>query len=220
MIINPVTLPDMVVCRDCGDALGPFHNTIGAGRLEGHQFSLGPRSTTYVQRGACPTHIGDGSDSRWARFDYNRFLELCNCCGAVPLLSGSRWSVWFCDACKQQVGLLNGRHGRCVVPIGRHSVHAGFSLKHDQLDDPLAVEMYVSAWNSIADVMSLLNDWRRTVVRRNLEVVGAEAGSAVPLTVYVDELGLESLAMDRFREMCEYLDRRGREASRGKGAAS
>jgi hypothetical protein len=168
MSINPESYAGMVVCGDCGDVVGPFEHADRAVRLEDECFDLGPRST-YVQRGRCPTHTSEGNESRWPRFDYNRLVELCNCCGAVPLRSGSKWSVWFCDACKQQVQLLNGRHGRCVVPIGRHSVHAGWLLTGDQIENPLEVEAFVSSMSAISDGMCALHDWRRIVVRRNLE---------------------------------------------------
>jgi hypothetical protein len=46
-----------------------------------------------------------------------------------PLPSGSRWSVWFCAACKDRVVELNSAVGRAVIPIGRHSMMSGVSIE-------------------------------------------------------------------------------------------
>lgn len=199
----------MVVCGDCGDVVGPFERPN----------PTNPRSAL-VQRGSCARHAAPPGEPRWPGFDYNRRVELCNCCGTVPLRSGSRWSVWFCDACKQQVMLLNGRHGRCVVPIGRHSIQAGLSLTRDQIVKGLDVHIFIGRWNAVADVMSLLSDWQRIVVRRNLKVIRTAEGSAVPAPDYCAKMKVLVDPMDRFREMCAYLDRRAREALNNGGGSA
>jgi hypothetical protein len=64
----------------------------------------------------------------WPRFDFNEHLRLCECCRSVPLRSGSRWSVWFCEGCKTRVRALNDRLGRYAIPIGRHSLMGGLGI--------------------------------------------------------------------------------------------
>ena len=190
----------MVVCGDCGDVVGPFRYVSPKGDGWDH-----------IQRGTCADHARPSDDPLWPWFDFNTIVELCSCCGVVALRTGSKWSVWFCEACKQEVGLLNGRHGRCVVPIGRHSVHAGWLLKGDQIDNGLDVHLFTEAWNATVSVMRVLSEWQRITVRRNLEAGGAPPRSRVPLPEYVRTAELQIDAMARFREMCEYLDWRGRE---------
>ncbi len=68
-------------------------------------------------------------DPRWPRFDFNEHVHLCRCCRSYTLASGSRWSVWFCDACKGRVRLFNHGMGRTVIPIGRHSLMAGVGIE-------------------------------------------------------------------------------------------
>ena len=200
MIIHPHQISEMAVCGDCRDVVGPFY------RLHGSLAGDGP----FDQRGTCPRHEPHKYDTAWRHFDFNRAVDLCYCCGTVPLTSGSRWSVWFCDDCKHQVGLLNGRHGRCIVPIGRHSVHHGCLLRGDQADDPVAVQMFADASKAAHVVINALADWYHIAVARNLEMFGAGTGTVSPVEEYCRAVTTRVDPMARFREMCDYLDRRGR----------
>lgn len=200
MIIDPSRIPDMQVCRACRDVVGPFRPLGGRSRD-------GSRLT---QRGTCRHHRPPEREAGWPRFDFNRQVDLCYCCGAVPLQTGSRWSVWFCDPCKEQVGLLNGRHGRCIVPLGRHSVHWGHLLRADQLHDTLAVERFLELTGIQGRVTAIVRDWSHEVVARNLSTIDMDDRPQVPVGAYCREARLRVEPMDRFREMCVYLDERGR----------
>lgn len=192
-------VPEMEVCHACAQVVGRFYRT-----------HFGYR----VQYGRCGEHtVPEGADSRWPRYDYNLHVDLCRCCGRVPLRSGSKWSVWFCKACKEQVGLLNGRHGRCIVPIGRHSVHAGYMLSGDQARNPVAVETFVSSMKSIFAVHGPLADWMREAVHRNFRDVGLPVNRPVPLARYWAEVRGRVDPDDRFREMCGFLEQVGRQAA-------
>lgn len=77
MTIDPKRIPLMEVRRGCRDVVGPF-----------------PRPTTHpgdrqrlVQRGSCPRHRPYEPDPGWPRFDFNRRVDLCYCCGipSVPI---------------------------------------------------------------------------------------------------------------------------------------
>lgn len=200
MIIDPKHVPHMQVCRDCRDVVGPFSR-------------LNPRRDDprlLVQRGSCPRHRSSEREPTWPRFDFNRQVDLCYCCGRVPLRTGSRWSVWFCNPCKEQVGLLNGRHGRCIVPIGRHSVHWGHLLSVEKLDDTLAVEGFLASVSIQSRVTQILNDWSHEVVARNLTAIEAGDRPSVPIVDYWRAVRLQVDPVDRFRQMCSYLDGRGR----------
>jgi hypothetical protein len=76
----------------------------------------------------------------WPRFDFNEHVHLCECCRAVALDSGSRWSVWFCKPCKDRVRLLNDRLGRVAIPIGRHSMMAGVGIAGPDLVEAVEAE--------------------------------------------------------------------------------
>ena len=194
--IYPDEVPEMEVCHDCGQVVG--------------RFFLAPRQFR-VQYGRCPVHAApEAVASEWPGYDFRLHVDLCRCCGRVPLQSGSRWSVWFCQACKEQVGLLNGRHGRCIVPIGRHSVHAGHLLSGEQAGDPVAVEGLLSTMKALGRVHELLHEWVREAVRRNFRDVGFAPDRPVPLEAYWLAVRTGVDPDQRFRELCAYLEQASR----------
>lgn len=194
----PDEVPEMEVCHDCGQVVGRFF-------FAPHDFR--------VQHGRCPAHAApEAETARWPGYDYNLHADLCRCCGRAPLASGSRWSVWFCQACKEQVELLNARHGRCIVPIGRHSVHAGHVLSEDQARDPAAIDAFLATMNALGQVHDVLRRWAEGVVRRNLDAIGVAAGEAVLLERYWSAVRGRVDPDDRFREMCGFLEEAGRDA--------
>ena len=85
-----------------------------------------PQGEASRQRCRCPDKVPSGA--KWPGYDVNEHLHLCECCSMVVLPSGSRWSVSFCEECKQRVDELNESVGRCVIPIGRHSLMNGVGV--------------------------------------------------------------------------------------------
>jgi hypothetical protein len=187
-----------VVCGPCGDVVGPADD-------------FAQRGFTMLQGGKCPAHAAP-DHSTWPGYDYNRFVELCRCCGTVPLRSGSRWSVWFCAACREQVDLLNQRLGRYAVPIGRHSVHGGRLIPADKLDDPIEIHIFLESTNAAYRAMDVLAQWAHEVIRLNLRAIREDADSVVPIQSYCLAAQRYVDPLDRFREMCAWLARQGRES--------
>jgi hypothetical protein len=199
-IDRPDRIAEMEVCCDCIDVVGPVW------RLLGPRAGEGPLR----QRGRCPAHPARLHAPLWPGFDYNRVVDLCRCCGVEPRASGSKWSVWFCDPCKEEVGLLNERHGRCIVPIGRHSVHWGALLRVEEAENPFSVQGFLDASKAMVTASGVLADWHQVAVALNLIDIGAVDAAALPILDYWHEADARVDRRDRFREMCAYMDRRGR----------
>jgi hypothetical protein len=68
-------------------------------------YEVRPQEEPSRQRCRCPDKVPEGQT--WPGHDINEHLHLCECCSMVVLPSGSRWSVWFCKACKRRVDELN-----------------------------------------------------------------------------------------------------------------
>jgi hypothetical protein len=122
----------------------------------------------------------------WKGWDVAQAVELCRCCGVVPLRSGSRWSVWLCEECKPRALELNGRAGRPIVPIGRHSMMHGIgisgSVKEDESEE---IEAFCAAANGLFEAINLLHEWARLRIAFNVERLGFDPGVAVPLPEYL-----------------------------------
>lgn len=183
-------LPHLVVCTTCGRLRGPVEPERGL-----------------VQRCACEPREED----RWPGYDFNTAGELCYCCGQVLLTSGSKYSVWFCDECKQQVGILNGRLGRYAVPIGRHSFHAGWVLTGAAVEQyPGLLADFAEFWKGAMAGMDAVYDWSREVVLRILSERFPSAEGQVPIATYLAAARpTEEEKMERFRQMTTWLAARG-----------
>ena len=198
-------IQDTMVCGPCGDVVGPAKHR--------HEPDF-----VMVQKGTCAVHTAP-AEPTWPWNDFNRFVELCQCCGTAPLHSGSKWAVWFCPACREQVDLLNQRLGRYAIPIGRHSVHGGRLLSAEQVDDELELHTFLDFVNSSSEAMRVLQKWAKLVIRLNLQAIGGDEDSVVPITAYCQATQERVDPFDRFREMCAWLGRQGREAQAGEDRA-
>lgn len=121
---------------------------------------------------------------RWGG-DHNTYAELCRCCGLRLLRSGSRFSVWFCDYCKPLVITLNRQLGRYVVPIGRHSIMSGVAVRPAEEGFTAAAELLADLTLDMIAGIDSTEEWARTVVARNLEVLGFEPDTDVYLGKYL-----------------------------------
>lgn len=141
---------------------------------------------------------------RWPRFDFNVAAELCYCCGQVLLRSGIKFAVWFCDACKDQVRLLNARLGRYVVPIGRHSVMGGLGL--GGVATPVEMFVFCEEWNGVLTSMRSVHKWKRRVVHDVLAERWDDPPHEVPVLDYLARCTpSEEETMRRFRDMMGFL---------------
>ena len=190
--------PGLRVCCTCGGLFGRVQPR-GGQRVE-QRCHCGPPDTGPM----------------WPGLDFRSVAELCRCCGQELLESGSRYSVWFCSDCKEQVRLLNARLLRYAIPLGRHSLHGGFLLnpRQDEASRTLDMEVFAARWKSIVEAMDALEAWAGEVVRqvvheRGLDRGGGSAGSpeSVPIGDYLHSCRTdEKEKMRRFRDMVAFLE--------------
>jgi hypothetical protein len=128
------------------------------------------------------------SPTPWTSFDFPEAATLCYGCGAEVLRSGSRWSVWFCDACKEQVRVLHQRHRRYLIPVGRHSMMNGFGLAGSEAQDQAAVTQFVLHISGLVDRINLLKSWASIIVAEHVRTRGFEKGTDVSLSEYLNAL--------------------------------
>ncbi len=192
--MNSADQSDFTVCGTCHALRGPI-GSVGAVQV----------------RQLCDCAAQEERSAQPRLGDHNTAFELCRCCGTEALTSGSRWSVWFCHECKERVRALNQRSGRCVIPIGRHSLMNGVSF------DPGANE----ASRAFADQLKRLfremggtEGWARAAVRLNLAAAGLP-GDDIGLEAYLETLArLAPVKEQRFNQMVQSLS--GRAGATGK----
>lgn len=142
------------------------------------------------------------------RGDHNVDMELCYCCGLVLLRSGSKWSTWLCGACKEWVLALNESAGRCLIPIGRHSMMNGVAL--NGYAGARGIERFVSDSHALAASMDQIASYAHdVVVPLNLDAIGFARRRHVPLGTYLEAVESSQLNQwDAFERLQQWLARR------------
>ena len=144
------------------------------------------------QRCRCPDKVPEGP--AWPGHDLNEHLHLCECCSMVVLRSGSRWSVWFCEACHQRVFELNESAGGGVIPVGRHSLMNGVGVAGREVSSAGDDELDAIAEAFLGDLMGVFGAQERLhafALARRREIAGElgfPSGEDIDLSVWLDSL--------------------------------
>jgi hypothetical protein len=167
VVVRGYDVSGMWVCPKCATLRGPAV----------HEY----RDERLVQQCACERRLHRVD---WPGWDISAVAELCRCCARVVIPSGSRWSGFFCDGCRPLVIALNRDAGRCVVPIGRHSMMNGFSLGGARPPTPENIERFVTGFSSVVDRIGHLERW--TARRARLVLDRCTDREVVDLPTYVE----------------------------------
>jgi len=159
------------VCRGCGDVRGSI-----------------PVAPKIRQRCACEG-LGDGDGPRYG--DTNRFAGLCAVCAARIVWDGSRFSHFQCGACVRWIRRLNVVAGWVAIPISRHSLVNGSSLRGedllrgDDVDIP-SIKEFAARVVASTNGASKLHAHRRQMTLRYLRRYFDDGSADVPLAYYLD----------------------------------
>lgn len=133
-----------------------------------------------------------------------RIAELCRCCAAQLLPSGTKFSVWFCEECKEAVRRLNWSLQTYLIPIGPHSLQGGIQLSGLEAKNPGKVAAFAKRWNSLFARMDSLGDFALATTAERVANLGLDPGQDVPLLEYLDRLDRnppdKTAAFHRLRE--------------------
>lgn len=121
--------------------------------------------------------------------DFPCAWELCYCCGHTVIGSGTRWSVFYCEPCKEKVVALNKQHGFSVIPLGRHSIMNQVVLDPRAPDQESEVRKFTENVGGLFKRIDRLRAWRKRIVARTLQELGFPRGSDVELENYVLRVG-------------------------------
>ena len=121
----------------------------------------------------------------WNAFDYNCAAELCRCCASRAIRCGSKWSVFFCDACKGHVVAYNDAAGWKVIPIGRHSLMNGVALRVDDARKGSPRSAFARGMSEVFDGIGRLERLHRAHVTRIVLSIDA-SGPTVPVRQYIE----------------------------------
>lgn len=182
-------LSSLKLCRECFELYGPI--CLGDGQ-------------SVEQRCFCGPAKGDEKwcvDGRYVN-DFNTEYELCYCCGLEVIPSGSRWSSFYCNACRGRIHILNERMGRCVVPRGRHSMMNGISLSGARARDEKAVAEFAAGVNRMNMSIDEVRSHQKKIA--GMQAASFELAEDSPITVLLEKSrgrDLDELKGEAFLEL-------------------
>lgn len=195
-LVDFVHYEDMFMCSVCGEIYGNWRYEPEIKVIYPHENMM----DTYNQKCSCK---GTQDRQKWPRFDFDEILTLCYCCGQELLMSGSKWSVWFCDYCKERVVQFNTIFQRTIIPIGRHSIMHGYLLTGKDCIDSEKIKDFAAKVNQLNIHIAHLHEWKKFMILKNLEVVGfSEDVSVIKYLIRAKQLKKEI----SFEQMCNFFD--------------
>jgi hypothetical protein len=156
----------MDLCRTCLVLRGPF--------FDSHN------GCERVQRCGCELR-----EPLWNAFDYNCAAELCRCCASRVIPCGSKWSVFFCKACRRHVDPHNDAAGWTVIPIGRHSIMNGVALNTGAVRNGSARSAFAGDLSEVFGGIVRLERFHRAHVAGIVSSIVA-LGPTVPAPQYIE----------------------------------
>lgn len=173
-----VPLELLNVCRICGE----LHGTVVRGETSGDG-ATAPTRELHQQCGCA----AEARVQRWDDYDFNQAVALCRCCGRRLLMSGMRWSEWFCGDCLPLIEELNARCRAIVVPSSRQTLMTTIAEEERGLRQPLPE--FAAALGDWFDRVERLELHARRVVHDNLHGLGLDTlDTDVTLGEYLERL--------------------------------
>ncbi|MBA4016109.1 MAG: hypothetical protein C0483_02865 [Pirellula sp.] len=179
-----VPLDRLSVCRICGELHG---EVIRSETPSAEQTQLPPVATVernLRQECACASVA---LSPRWNDYDFNQAVTLCRCCGRRLLMSGMRWSEWFCTDCLPLIDELNARCGMNIAPTSRHTLMTSIAVQEEPNNSK--PPKFASRLGDWFDRVELLERHALRVVRENLESLGLQSmATDITLGEYLERL--------------------------------
>lgn len=124
--------------------------------------------------------------TRWQGYDFNQAVTLCRCCSRRLLISGMRWSEWFCGDCLPQIEDLNNRCRATVIPSSRHTLMAAIA-GNEQDSKPLP--SFAASLGDWFQRVELLEEHALQMIHENLRSLGLDTlDTDVTLADYLERL--------------------------------
>jgi len=137
-------------------------------------------------------------------WDISKAFETCHCCGLEVIPSGSRWSLFFCQDCKAIVMEFNNAVGKCIIPLGRHSMM-------NSVTGPLApknqtVDEIVNGINKMNSGINALSLHSRYILNKQLKRFEInESDSIIKLLQKTNTSNLIKLKVEAFNELVQFM---------------
>ena len=179
---RPVVLE---VCVACGQLRGPYDG--------------------FDNLSACDREAWDRTPLPRAG-DLSNNVDLCQSCISALAPGSSRWTLYHCRACLSAVAGLNRLAGRCVVPIGPHSIMNGVFASASPPPTDAEVASFADQLRALFRLQESLHDRTKRRVRERLVEFGV-TGDAIAAADYLERCADAGWTAERgFVDLVKSLD--------------
>ena len=143
----------------------------------------------------------------WPGSNFNTSVEFCHCCSKALINTGSKFSSFYCEDCKQLISDYNNQSASLQIPMGRHSFMNGVKL---QMPFTKKEErQFTLNLSSFFKYIDLVREWQKLCLFENLHDLGFNFSGDIALPYY-DRLiqNPENGKRGYFLRMVEYLKER------------
>lgn len=183
-----IPLDRLWICRICGDLHGEVVRSEIPLADQPGQAPQGQTPSTVERnlRQECVCAAVTTS-LRWDDYDFNQAVTLCRCCGRRLLMSGMRWSEWFCTECLPLIDEMNARCGTDIAPTSRHTLMTEIAAQEESAASVSpGFALRLGDW---FDRVELLERHALRVIRGNLDALDLPCLSTdVTLGEYLERL--------------------------------
>ncbi len=157
-------------------------------------------------RCGCQPRDDDWRESHWSGYDIAASIDMCSVCGRRVMRTGSRWSWYACDLCRNvniRVGEAIAGPRAFVLPLGRHSMMNGIALSGREVPGDAATAEFVVAMKRLTGFWNQISSWHVDESKRLAGSIPLE-GSSAPLNEWLEYFPSSlGASVDAF---CRFLD--------------
>jgi hypothetical protein len=138
--------------------------------------------------------------------DLSSNVDVGQSCISVLAPGSSRWRLYHCRDCMRAVACLNRLAGRCVVPIGPHSIMNGVFAAASPPPTESQVVSFADQLGALFRHQERLHDRTKRRVRQRLAEFGV-TGDAMAASEYLERSAAEGWTAERgFVDFVQSLD--------------
>ena len=140
----------------------------------------------------------------WPGNNFNTSVEFCHCCSKELINSGSRFSSFYCNDCRELIFEYNKQEDIMSIPLGRHSFMNDIKLTYPYSDEEF--RQFNKVVNYFFRKVDLVQDWQRLCLFHNLHDLGFRFGNDISIHLYDKMLpNLENDKAGLFQQMVTFL---------------
>ncbi len=192
---------DLTICRNC---LGLYGRLV---RILPESAEGRKRSGWRYQKCKCMKKHDEKENIKaltWPGNDFNTSVEFCHCCSKELINTGSKFSSFYCDDCREMVSKYNKQKDKMSIPLGRHSFMNNIKLTFPYSDEEAG--QFNRSLEFFFRKADLVSDWQKLCLFNNLHEMGFRFRNDISIPLYDKMLpDIKISKADSFNMMVNFI---------------